>query len=279
MRTGLLGVIGYPVGHSVSPAMMNAALGEAGIHGVLYIAVEVKPRDLKSFVSSARYMNFIGFNVTIPHKVSVMRFLDRLDKSAKAVESVNVVKLVGERAVGYNTDVAGVAASVPEPDEGRAVVLGVGGAARAAAVALWGKGYDDLVFAGRRASSMDEFDRFARRKNIRIQLVRFGSRELSEAVKEAELLVNATPVGMFPKTNQSPIPSNIIHRDLTVFDMVYNPVQTKLLKTAKARGAKTIGGLRMLVKQGSEALKIWLGIEANEKTMEKAALKALGRRR
>ncbi|MCS7133754.1 MAG: shikimate dehydrogenase [Candidatus Caldarchaeum sp.] len=279
MRAGLLGVIGYPVGHSVSPAMMNAALRQAGIDNILYAAIEIKPQYLENFVSSARLMNFIGYNVTIPHKISIIEFLDRLHQSAKSVEAVNVVKLVGEKSVGFNTDVEGVSASVPEPDSGKAVVLGVGGAARAAAVALHRKGYGELVFAGRRPSTMKEFQRFASRKNIPVTLVKFGSSELAEAVKNSELLVNATPVGMHPNVNASPITSNMLHRRLTVFDMVYNPVQTKLLKTAKARGAKTIPGLKMLVAQGAEALKIWLNIEPDQKTMEKAAVKALGKMR
>ncbi|MEM4494554.1 MAG: shikimate dehydrogenase [Candidatus Caldarchaeum sp.] len=274
-----MGVVGHPIGHSVSPAMINAALQKQGIENILYIALDVHPRDLRGFVSSAHLMNFIGFNVTIPHKVSIIRHLDRLDKSAELVEAVNVVKVMDERRMGYNTDVAGVLACVPEPANGKAVVLGVGGAARAAAVALSRKGYDELVFAGRRKSTMDEFLRFARRKGLPAKIVKLGSKQFVEAVEEAELLVNATPVGMAPKTNASPVPATLLHKGLTVFDMVYNPVETKLLKMARARGAKTIGGLDMLVKQGAEALRIWLGIEADTKTMKKAALRALQRRK
>ncbi|MEM0461836.1 MAG: shikimate dehydrogenase [Candidatus Caldarchaeum sp.] len=271
--------MGHPIGHSVSPAMMNAALQKQGIDNILYIAVDVHPRDLRGFVSSAHLMNFIGFNVTIPHKVSIIKHLDRLDRSAELVEAVNVVKVMDERRIGFNTDVAGVLACVPEPVSGRAVVLGVGGAARAAAVALNRKGYGDLVFAGRRKSTMDEFLRFARRKGLPIRVVKLGSKPFAEAVESAELLVNATPVGMAPNINASPVPAKLLHKRLTVFDMVYNPIETKLLKMARASGAKAIGGLDMLVAQGAEALKIWLGIDGDIKTMKKAALKALQRRR
>ncbi|MEM1948552.1 MAG: shikimate dehydrogenase [Candidatus Caldarchaeum sp.] len=279
MKSGLLGVVGYPIGHSVSPVMMNAALNASGRENILYIAVEAKPRDLERFVSSARYMNFIGFNVTIPHKVSVIKFLDRLHREAKLVEAVNVVKFVGEKKVGYNTDVIGVEACLTEPVNGKAVVLGVGGGARAAAIALWRKGFDDLFFAGRRLSTMNEFRKFIMRRNISARIVKFGSAELAQAIKKAELLVNATPVGMYPNTDSSPIPSNLIHRKLTIFDMVYNPVETKLLKVGKARGAKTINGIKMLVAQGAEAFRIWLGEDPDEKVMAKAALTALRRRR
>ncbi|MCS7138098.1 MAG: shikimate dehydrogenase [Candidatus Caldarchaeum sp.] len=284
MRTGLLGVVGYPVGHSVSPQMVNAALRHAGVDNVLYISVEVKPRDLQAFCRSARLLNFIGFNVTIPHKVSVIKYLSRLDSSAKQVGAVNVVKVVGEKLVGFNTDVHGVMHSVPSKRDvdGGVVVLGVGGAARAAAVALKRKGFAEIVFAYRRMKTAREFKRFAESRRIGCRLVRMGSDEMAEEMRRCGLLINATPVGMHPHTRASPIASNLIHRRMTVFDMVYNPPETKLLKAAKARGAETINGVNMLVAQGAEALKIWLRLEADRKVMEKAvvdALKMFSRRR
>jgi len=273
----LLGVIGYPIGHTASPAMVNAALRHAGVEGILYIPVEVRPRDLKAFCSSAPLMNFLGFNVTIPHKITIIKHLSELKTSAKEVEAVNVVKIRGGKLVGYNTDVAGVMAVIPSQQEvdGNVVVLGVGGAARAAAIALKKRGFRDVVFVGRRASTLKVFKKFAERKKVGCRFVKFGSMELADIMRETELLINATPVGMYPNTNSTPIPGKLLHSDMTVFDMVYNPVETKLLKTAKARGAKTINGVRMLVAQGAEALKIWLGIEADQRVMEKAVIEAL----
>ncbi len=277
MKRGLLGVIGHPIGHTASPAMVNAALRHAGMLNVLYVPVEVAPRDLGAFCRSAHLLNFIGFNVTIPHKVAVIKHLTRLDRSAKEVEAVNTVKVNGGKLVGYNTDTAGVLSSLPSglPADGTVTVVGVGGAARAAAVALWKRGFEKLVFAGRRRSSMNRFKRFAERKGIDCTLVTIGSAAFAEAVRKSSLLINATPVGMHPHTGKTPVPAKLLHPGMTVFDMVYNPTETKLLREARARGAETVNGVRMLVEQGAEALKLWLQIQPDKKVMERAVLRFL----
>ncbi|MEM4198040.1 MAG: shikimate dehydrogenase [Candidatus Caldarchaeum sp.] len=275
MRPGLLGVIGHPVAHSVSPQMVNTALKRAGVDNILYVPVEVKPRDLEAFCRSAPLMNFIGFNVTIPHKVSVIKHLSRLDSSAKQVGAVNVVKVVGDKLVGFNTDVLGVMTAIPSEADGSVLVLGVGGAARAAAVALKRKGFEDVVFAGRRLKTVKEFRKFAESRGIRCRFVKMGSAAMAEELRRCSILINATPVGMYPKVNETPVETSLLHRRMTVFDMVYNPPQTRLLKAARAKGARTVDGVKMLAAQGAEALKIWLGLEADREVMERAALRAL----
>ncbi|MEM0444152.1 MAG: shikimate dehydrogenase [Candidatus Caldarchaeum sp.] len=275
MKPGLLGVIGHPISHSVSPQMVNTALRHAGVDNILYIPVEVKPRDLEAFCRSAPLMNFIGFNVTIPHKVSIIKHLSRLDSSARQVGAVNVVKVVGDKLVGFNTDVLGVMSSIPSEVDGPVLVLGVGGAARAAAVALKRKGFEDLVFAGRRMKTVKEFEKFAESRGIRCRFVKMGSATMAEELRRCGLLINATPVGMYPKINETPLKTSFLHRRMTVFDMVYNPPKTRLLRAAKAIGAETVDGVKMLAAQGAEALKIWLGLEADRQVMERAALSAL----
>ncbi len=277
MRAGLLGVIGYPIGHNVLSQMINTALRHEGIQNILCIPIDVKPRDLEAFCRSAPLMNFIGFNVTMPHKVSIIEHLDRLDASAKEAAAVNVVKIVGDRLIGYNTDIAGMLAVLPSKKivDGPVVVLGVGDAARAAAIALKKKGFQEVVFVGRRADRIELFKEFAEDRRIECRFVRIGSAEFADAVKRCRILINATQVGMYPKVHTSPVENKLLHPRMLVFDIVYNPPETRLLKAAKAKGAKTINGVRMLVAQGAEALKIWLGLKTDQQVMTRAVLKAL----
>jgi len=277
LKKGLLGVIGHPIGHTASPAMVNAALRHAGMLNVLYVPVEVAPRDLGAFCRSAHLLNFIGFNVTIPHKVAVMKHLTRLDRSAREVEAVNTVKVDGGKLTGYNTDLAGVLAALPAglPSDGVVTVVGVGGAARAAAIALKKRGFEKIVFAGRRRSSLNRFKRFTERKGVDCMFATIGSTAFAEAVKKSILLINATPVGMHPNTGKTPVPPKLLHPGMTVFDMVYNPVETRLLREARARGAETVNGVKMLVEQGAEALRLWLQIQPDKKVMERAVIRFL----
>jgi shikimate dehydrogenase len=276
-RKGLLGVIGYPIGHTASPAMMNAAIKHAGINNVLYVSTEVHPKYLGAFCWLAHLFNFIGFTVTIPHKVAIIKYLTKLDKSAVEVGAVNVVKVVDERLVGYNTDYIGVLSTLP-PElsiSSYVTVIGVGGAARAAAIALKKRGFEKLVFVGRRKQTMTKFKRFAKENGIDCKLITIGSEHFIKYVKKSELLINATPVGMYPNINETPVPSKLLHRGMIVFDMIYNPLETRLLREAKKQGAVTINGVKMLIEQGAAALKLWLSMEPDKKVMRRAVLSFL----
>jgi shikimate dehydrogenase len=257
--------------------MFNAAFIHEGLDDHLYVAVRVVRGELKSFVEHSRLLGFKGFNVTIPHKVTVMGLLDRVDGEAEEVGAVNTVKITDRHLQGYNTDVIAIRDIIPRrwASGSTAAILGVGGAARAASIALRDLGCARQVYVGRRDTTLREMGRFASQRGIDYTLVKFNSKELREKLEPAKIVVNATPVGMLPRTRQCPLPPKIISADKLYFDMVYNPPETLFLKTARRKGGDVIGGLDMLVAQAAEAFKIWIGRRTSSSVMRRAALKGL----
>ena len=263
--------------HSVSPHMFNAAFRHGGLDDHLYVAVRVGRRELKSFVEHSRLMGFKGFNVTIPHKVAVMEFLDRLDGEAEEVGAVNTVEVASRYLKGYNTDVIAIQKIIPRrwAEDSAAAILGVGGAARAAAIALRDLGCARQVYVGRREKTLREMGRFASMRGIEHTLLKFTSKDLGKKLGEVKIVVNATPVGMYPNTRGCPLPREMISSGKLYLDMVYNPPETLLLRTARKRGGVVVGGLDMLVAQAVEAFKIWMGRRPSPDAMRRAALKGL----
>ncbi|MEM3031711.1 MAG: shikimate dehydrogenase [Nitrososphaerota archaeon] len=274
-------LIGDPVEHSVSPDMFNAAFRAGGFEDHLYVAMRVGRRELISFVKSSRLMGLGGFNVTIPHKMAVADLVDSLDRSAEEVGAVNTVKISRDSLRGFNTDVMAIQQILPQEivRGSQATVLGVGGAARAAAVALKKLGCLRQVYVGRRRSRLADMARFAEDRGIDYMLTKFNSGELSKHLGASAVIVNATPVGMHPKIDATPILPQHIKRGSLIFDMVYNPPTTTLLRNARKRGAVTIGGLEMLVAQAVESYKIWLGSNPDPAVMRRAAASGLRRYR
>jgi shikimate dehydrogenase len=256
-------VIGDPIGHSLSPVIHAAVFESLGVPAA-YEAVRVPPADLAGFVEDARREGRPGFNVTIPHKRAVMPLLDEIDAAASGIGAVNTVALRGGRLAGFNTDVDGCRSALDRGGwtpaaPGGAVMLGAGGAARAAVASLSAAGLASL--------SVFEIDR-SRAESLRtglavplgMELEILDSREsLEAAVRGAGLLINASPAGMWPKTDDTPLPdSGWLSPAALVFDMVPNPVETRLLREARTRGARTVPGLVMLVAQALAADAIWL---------------------
>lgn len=277
----VVGIIGYPLGHSISPAMHNAAFKKLKLDWE-YEPFEVNPKDLEEALKGMRALHIAGFNVTIPHKETIIPLIDEVTKNARIIGAVNTIVNQEGRLVGYNTDGAGFIESLKgdakfDPKGKDVVLLGAGGAARAVSVMLAEAKAKSLIIAdidGEKAKSLSEY--IGSYFDIKCNFVEPNSHELQLAIDDADLLVNSTPIGMHPNDKASPLEKGIkLHKILTVYDLVYNPSETKLLKGAKAAGAKTCSGLGMLVRQGALALTLWTGKEAPIEVMRKAGLAAL----
>ena len=277
----VVGLIGYPLGHSVSPAIHNAAFKKLGLD-YEYVPFEVAPEDLAESLTGMRALHMAGFNVTIPHKESIVPLIDEVTKLARIIGAVNTVLNQEGKLIGYNTDGAGFIDSLKEdakinPLGKKTVVLGAGGASRAISIMLAEAGVTSLALSDiqeEKAKDLSEY--ISSHFEIACDFVEINSKDLQKAIDGADILVNATPIGMHPKVDQSPLPETInLHPKLLVYDLVYNPSQTKLLKTAKSSGCKTCPGLGMLIRQGALAFTIWTGQEAPLEVMRKAAEKAL----
>jgi len=249
--------------------MFNSAFAAEGMD-LVYVAFRVGKAELGKAMEGLRALGFVGCNVTIPHKVEVIGHLDRLDGSARGPGSVNVVLNRGGELIGYSTDGYGAVKALGQEGirlEGkRVLLLGYGGGARAVAFELARslKGIE-IIIAGRdaaRASALaGEVAALAPSRAI----------PLGEAgTVGAEVMINCTPVGMWPNADASPVPAESIAMGMVVMDLVYNPAETRLLKIARARGCRVIGGLEMLVQQGAKAFEIWFGREAPVAVMRKA---------
>ncbi|MGI5998929.1 MAG: shikimate dehydrogenase, partial [Lutispora sp.] len=275
-KTKYIGLLGYPLGHSISPVMQNAAFESKNINN-LYIPVEVKKEDLADVVKAMSKMNFAGFNVTIPYKIEVMNYLDEIDDLAKSIGAVNTVVIKDGKLKGYNTDGIGFLRSL-EGELSLSVtgknifILGSGGAARAISMTLAMNKANRLYICNRTFERAEGLVRDINSKygNVAISIPMLRQK-MEEAITDAEILINATSVGTYPNIDEIPIDKELLNGNFAVCDVVYNPKKTKLLQEAEKLGCKTMSGLGMLVHQGAEAFEIWTGVEAPANTMFEAA--------
>lgn len=277
----LVGLIGHPIKHSISPDIHNTAFDHMNVD-YFYIAFDVKEKLLGYAVKGLKVLGAVGFNVTIPYKQKIVKFLDKLIDDAKIIKAVNTVVIRKDEIVGYNTDVSGVMnALMPFRDaiSGRgALILGAGGGASAAALALVRLGCNHITFVSRTSLKARRLAKFLRRKiKISAEGIGLSANNLSTIAKHYSVIINATPVGMWPNINQSLLKKEQIRSDSIVMDMVYNPPETMLLKEAKLAGAVCVSGLDMLVFQAAESFKLWTSLEPPIEVMRNAAIKAIGR--
>ena len=275
-RTGLLGVIGYPVEHSSSPAMHNAALARTELD-FAYLPFAVPPDRVPEVPVAMRALGIRGLNVTVPHKVAVMEGLDEISEEARAIGAVNTIANRDGHLTGYNTDAEGVIASL-RADGGLDVLpeavalLGAGGAARAILYALLQAGEVKEISLLNR--TLEKAEALAADLDPDSRRVRVGTPGMGAAVRDAGLLINATSVGMHPGAAASPLPDpSVLHDRLTVLDIVYKPRRTRLLAQAEEAGAATVDGLGMLVHQGARAFEIWTGVAPPVEEMKQALLR------
>ena len=273
-RTRVAAVIGDPVGHSLSPALMNAAFAELGVDAV-YTAFEVQAGTVGEALAGMSALGLLGLNVTMPHKQDVFDLVDELDPAAEALRAVNcVVPLPGRRLRGYSTDGAGLVDSLRldadwNPEGQTVAVLGAGGAARAIVDAVARSGAAEVIVVNRTESSALAAAALAGHKG------RVGG---SADLPAADCIVNATSVGM-GGTGELPLDPAVLRPGQLVVDIVYHPLVTPLLAAATAAGARTLDGLGMLVHQAARAVELWTGRRPDAATMRAAALAELAARR
>ena len=280
-KTKICGLIGDPVAHTMSPAMHNAAFAELGLD-YAYLPFHVRPANLAAAVAGLRALNAVGFNVTIPHKVAVIPLLDDLDPLARRIGAVNTVVNNDGVLKGYNTDASGFLRALIEagfePRDKNIVILGAGGAARAVAYILAERNAR-LTILNRR-QELDWAENIASNikhdLNTDVAVFELLPEHLEKALYSADILVNATSVGMSPAADASPVPARLLKSGLVVTDVVYNPVETKLLREAKAAGAVTVAGIDMLIWQGALAFEKWTGQKAPFALMKRVVLAGLG---
>ena len=273
--TNVVGLIGHPVEHSFSPPMHNAAFEELNMD-YTYVAFDVNPNDLENAIKGAQALNVKGFNVTIPHKIEVMKYLDEIDEIASLIGAVNTIDF--KELKGYNTDGIGAIRAISEVTDVKdknVVIAGAGGASRAISFYLAKYGINSLTILNRNVEKADNLAQDV----LNSQLIDdVGADSIANMdLGDADILVNTTPVGMHPNVNEAPIASaEMMHEDLVVYDAVYNPNETVLLRQAIEAGAKPVYGIKMLLYQGAESFEIWTGKKAPVDAMEEALTKTLG---
>jgi shikimate dehydrogenase len=263
-RTKLLGVIGDPIEHSLSPVMHNAALAAMGLD-YIYVPFHVQPADLKCAIVGLATIGVQGFNVTIPHKQTIMPLLADVTDIAKAIGAVNTVWRTEQGWIGTNTDVEGFLAPLRALDRDwsncEAVVLGNGGAARAIVAGCAQLGCAKIWVIGRNPQRLEQFQQSWQSLSIASILHIQLWENLPELLGRADLLVNTTPIGMAPQVDASPVPDAWmaqISSSAIAYDLIYTPRPTRFLQQAQQQGALIYDGLEMLIHQGAAALKIWV---------------------
>ncbi len=272
-----VGVIGYPIGHSISPVFQQAAFDHLGIRA-RYEAWETHPSKLKERIEGLRSPGALGANVTVPHKEAVIPLLDTVDPLATQIGAVNTIINRNGKLAGYNTDALGFLRSLAEdghfdPKSKRVLILGAGGAARAVSFALLTSGIAHLTIANRPRYLAE---------NLVARLRDSGQKQVEVGIWKRvpagiDLIVNCTPIGMKggPSPKRSPLAPSQVPPSVLVYDVVYNPPETPLMKAARKSGAKAVGGLHMLVYQGAASFELWTGQKAPLSVMLPIAEKAL----
>ena len=275
-ETQVLGIIGHPVEHSLSPPMQNAALQELGINAV-YVPFPVQPDRIEAAIAGLWSLGIQGFNVTIPHKQAVIPKLETVTDIGQAVGAVNTVWRTEQGWAGTNTDVTGFMSPLKEQNrdwsQSRVVILGNGGAARAVVAGCTALGCDDLWVVGRSGEKLQQFVASWHGSPLRPTIQTCLSANFEALLPEASLLVNTTPLGMHPHVEASPVTETqmqLLPDGAIAYDLIYTPSPTQFLQLAAQRGITTFDGTEMLVQQGADALEIWTQHTPPVDTMRKA---------
>jgi len=278
-HTKTLCIIGYPVGHSMSPIMHNAQINDLGLDFV-YIAFEVHPDNLEKAVQGFRALDIKGINVTIPHKETIIKYLDEIDPISEKMGAINTIKNDDGYLKATNTDAAGAKKSLVDAGftiEGKNIVfVGSGGAARSIAYILSENAKKIVLTDIVEERAVIVAREITKNMGANVEGKLASDKVLADEIKHADLLINATPIGMYPKEGDSPISKDLLHQELFVFDVIYNPMETQLMKDATEIGCKTLSGLDMLINQGVIAFEWWTGKTPNSKLMKDKIIDFLG---
>lgn len=276
-----LGLIGYPLGHSLSAIIQKAGFESIGTEGS-YDILETPPEDLVDRLKFLKSNDYNGFNVTIPLKVPIALFLDAIDETAKIAGCANTIKISENKTLtGYNTDIYGFFAALPKNCNltgKRAGIIGTGGASRAATIGLIQAGISEIDYFSRNIINAADMINSMRQTFPEIKFNSYQVQMIRD-LSELSILVNCTPIGMRGNSmDLSPVAMSDIekmNKNAIVYDVIYNPTKTLLLQYAEECGLKTVNGLDMLIHQGAKALEIWTGKKPDVQTMKIAALEAL----
>jgi len=284
-KTKLLGVIGHPIEHSLSPLMHNAAIANLGLD-YIYLPFPIKPEDLPRAISGFTAIGVQGFNVTIPHKQAIIPLLSEVSPIAQEIGAVNTVWRTEDGWSGTNTDVEGFLAPLKkltnneqEWHQSIAVILGYGGAARAVVAGLAQLEFAKIQVVGRDPKKLKAFADSWKNSQLAVNLTVHHWQELPNLLPTAKLLVNSTPVGMYPHVDESPVSAELMVKlpeKSIAYDLIYTPSPTNFLKIAQQQGAIAIDGLEMLVQQGAAALQIWLKQQVPVDIMRQSLRQHLG---
>ena len=276
-----LGIIGYPLGHSISAVIQKAGFESLNLDAN-YDVLETSPENLVDRIKFLKRNDYLGFNITIPLKVPISLFVDDIDDDANIAGCVNTVKIGENKSFyGYNTDIYGFMSAIPKDADLKGkcgAILGTGGASRAAAVGLARKGIEEIDFYTRNIINSQQAINYLRAK---FPTIKFEAHQIQNVkdLSKYSILVNATPIGMRGfAMDETPVEYEVLktlNSDSIVYDIVYNPIDTILLKYAKKLNLKTVEGLDMLIYQAEKAINIWTGKSPDVQTMKIAALKSL----
>ena len=278
--TRIYGIIGNPVKHTLSPLMHNTAFKAMGLN-CIYIPFQVKKTELNAAIEGIRALNIYGLNVTMPHKLTIIPIIDRLDPLAKRIGAVNTVVNDEGTLTGYNTDAAGFIKALLEngvdPRDKKIVVFGAGGVSRAICFAL-AEQECEISIVNRtidRARELANLVSIVSSQKVKSFSMLEGT--LCKPLGEADIVVNATSMGMGENIGKSVVNAGLLHSSIFVFDTIYHPIETQLLRDAKKIGAQVIGGLDMLLWQGAIAFKKWTGLDAPFELMKNELTRVLKR--
>jgi shikimate dehydrogenase len=274
-KTKVVGVIGNPIEHSLSPPMHNNAYKQLDMDYV-YVAFKIEQEDISKLIESAKTLGIVGLNVTIPYKTDIIKYLDEVDEVARQINAVNTISFKNGIARGYNTDGIGAVKSIekytPVKDK-NVLVLGAGGASKAITFTLINHNIKKLIIANRsKKNALDLIDNLRRQCDFDdIEYVDIN--DADSRLDEVDIIINTTPIGMYPNVDvEAPIKTDKITDKHIVMDIIYNPLETRLLKEAKSNGAMTIAGTNMLINQGITAFEIFTGKTPSYESFEEALL-------
>lgn len=277
-KTKVVGVIGHPIEHSMSPPMHNNAYKQLDMDYV-YVAFHVMPENIEKLIDSCKALDIKGLNVTIPHKTAVIEYLDEIDPTAEKIGAVNTIQFKDGIAKGFNTDGLGAVKSLQKYTslEGKNVlIIGAGGASRAISFTLLNENITSLVIANRsRDNACNLIENIKKHTNFE-GISYIDINDTSEIMDDVDIIINTTPIGMYPNDDvDAPIKTDRINERHVVMDIIYNPLETVFLRQSRLNGAKTINGTSMLINQGLVSFEIFTGREASYESFEEALLKQL----
>ncbi len=277
-RTNIICLFGHPIEHSMSSIMQNVAFKDLGLDYV-YIAIDIAPNNLKQAFDVVRALDIKGANITVPHKETTLKFVDEISPLARRIGAINTIKNENGRLIGRNTDASGAKKALKEANIDligkNVLILGAGGAARALAHSFI-KDTNDLVIVNRTSNRGKTLaSELTKEYHKKVLYMKFENKVFEEKLPSIDILVNTTTIGMFPDIHISPIPKNSLHEDLTVFDIIYNPLETQLMKNASEKGCRVLGGLNMLIYQGALSFEWWTNKSPNIELMKRTILNEL----